>query len=261
MLRQQRLPSLTRVPFPQYDRIYGFNSGAAANYHAMLLSAEKRFGGGLSFKGSYTWAKALTMNGGRTAAGNIGQIQNPLNFKDEKGVTVDNIKQRFVNSLVYELPWGKGKALGSNMNAIADKILGGWTVSAITTFRSGFLARSAGEQRQQLQLSQQQFLPAGSESAIRTWTATVWIPQCSTSMPSTGLGRRRRSRQSALWNRRREHSGGQWHQHLGYGPAEKHRLGRSDTGFSSAGSCSMPSIMRASANLAPTRTQPLPSAV
>ena len=128
----------TRVPFPQYDRIYGFNSGAAANYHAMLLSAEKRFGGGLSFKGSYTWAKALTMNGGRTAAGNIGQIQNPLNFKDEKGVTVDNIKQRFVNSLVYELPWGKGKPLGSNMNAVTDKILGGWTVSAITTFRSGF---------------------------------------------------------------------------------------------------------------------------
>ena len=78
------------------------------------------------------------MNGGRTAAGNIGQIQNPLNFKDEKGVTVDNIKQRFVNSLVYELPWGKGKPIGSNLNSVADKILGGWTVSAITTFRSGF---------------------------------------------------------------------------------------------------------------------------
>ena len=30
----------TRAPFPQYDRIYGFSSGAAANYHAMLLSAK-----------------------------------------------------------------------------------------------------------------------------------------------------------------------------------------------------------------------------
>lgn len=129
---------VTRVPFPQYDRIFGFNSGAAANYNALLLSAERRFADGLSFKGAYTFSKALSFNGGRVTGGNIGQVQNSLNLRDERGVTTDNIKHRFVNSLVYELPWGKGRRSGTNMSPLADKILGGWTVSAITTFRSGF---------------------------------------------------------------------------------------------------------------------------
>ena len=51
-LRLQLLDSITaslpaRLPFPKWDRIAGFSSGAAANYNALLLSAERRFSGGL----------------------------------------------------------------------------------------------------------------------------------------------------------------------------------------------------------------------
>jgi hypothetical protein len=127
----------TRLPFPKYDRIAGFSSGAAANYNALLLSAERRFSDGLSFKGSYTFAKALTINGGRRANGNITQVQDSGNLRPEKGSAADDIRQRFVYNWVYELPWGQGKAWGSNMNPIADKILGGWSVSGIATFRTG----------------------------------------------------------------------------------------------------------------------------
>ncbi len=127
----------TRLPFPQWDRIAGFSSGAAANYNALLLSAERRFSDGLSFKGSYTFAKALTINGGRRANGNITQVQDSANLRSEKGSTADDLRHRFVYNWVYELPWGKGKSLGGSMNPIADKILGGWSVSGIATFRSG----------------------------------------------------------------------------------------------------------------------------
>ena len=127
----------TRLPFPKWDRIAGFSSGAAANYNALLLSAERRFSDGLSFKGSYTFAKALTINGGRRANGNITQVQDSANLRPEKGSAADDIRHRMVYNFVYELPWGKGKALGSNMSPIADKILGGWSVSGIATFRTG----------------------------------------------------------------------------------------------------------------------------
>ena len=75
---------VNRLPFPKYDRIAGFSSGAAANYNALLLSAERRFSAGLSFKGSYTFAKALTINGGRGANGK--SLKSKLRrFRPEKG--------------------------------------------------------------------------------------------------------------------------------------------------------------------------------
>ena len=91
----------------------------------------------MSFKGSYTYGKALTINGGRRANGNVTQVQDSANLRPEKGSVADDLRQRFVFNWVYELPWGKGKALGGNMNPIADKILGGWSVSGIATARTG----------------------------------------------------------------------------------------------------------------------------
>jgi len=50
----------SRVPYPKWGRVYGFSSGAGANYNALLLSAEKRLSHGLTFKAAYTYSKALT---------------------------------------------------------------------------------------------------------------------------------------------------------------------------------------------------------
>jgi hypothetical protein len=40
-------------------------------------------------------------------------------------------------SFVYELPFGKGRKLGSNWNPVLDGILGGWEVNTINTANSG----------------------------------------------------------------------------------------------------------------------------
>ncbi len=80
-------PLATRVPYPQWARIYGFSSGAGANYNALLLSAEKRLSHGLAFKAAYTFSKALTKQGGIMTAGTNAAIQNPLNLKPEASVT------------------------------------------------------------------------------------------------------------------------------------------------------------------------------
>jgi len=39
---------------------------------------------------------------------------------------------------VYELPFGRGKTIGSGMNRAEDAIVGGWQFSGITTVQSGF---------------------------------------------------------------------------------------------------------------------------
>ena len=39
---------------------------------------------------------------------------------------------------IYELPFGRGKALGHNINKVFDAVVGGWSVSPIVSFRTGF---------------------------------------------------------------------------------------------------------------------------
>lgn len=126
-----------RLPFPKWNRVYGFNSSGAANYNALLVTAEKRMGKGLMFKGAYTWSKTLIKNGARSA-GNVGQVQNPFDLRQNDGFSSDNIPHRFTGNFLYELPFGRGKAFGSNMNKIVDFVAGGWALSGILTLHNGY---------------------------------------------------------------------------------------------------------------------------
>jgi hypothetical protein len=42
-----------------------------------------------------------------------------------------------VASYVYNLPIGRGKAVGSGMSRVADAVIGGWELSGIATLRGG----------------------------------------------------------------------------------------------------------------------------
>lgn len=130
-----------RVPFPAWGRVAGFSSGAAANYNALMLTAEKRLSHGLQFKASYTFSKNLTKNGGRMAAGNTANVQNPYDLRNESGYSIDHVPHRFIANYVYQLPFGSGMAIGNNLGGFANRLIGGWTVAGITTIRSGFYLR------------------------------------------------------------------------------------------------------------------------
>ena len=56
----------------------------------------------------------------------------------ERSLAADDIPKSLVINYVYELPVGRGKKLGADMNKFANAILGGWEVSGITTLKDGF---------------------------------------------------------------------------------------------------------------------------
>ena len=88
---------------------------------------------GSTFLAAYTWSKNLG-----TANGQIGgEIQNPYDIKAQYGYVDPDYRHRFVASYTYELPFGRGRMYGSNLNRVVDGVVGGWQTSGIITARTG----------------------------------------------------------------------------------------------------------------------------
>ena len=121
-----------RRPYPEFSGITYIQNAANSNYHSLQARVEKRYSNGLTFLGAYTWSKAL----GDASTLNENAIRNPKCAECEKGRLNFDTRQRFVASYNYELPFGPGKAF--LQNGAAGAIFGGWIISGITTFQTGF---------------------------------------------------------------------------------------------------------------------------
>ena len=104
-----------------------FGSDASDSYNSLQVVADKRFTRGYQFLAHYTWSKAMNYDSDYYA------IDPKLNY----GVTNTDRKHVFVLANLVELPLGKGKALLGDVSGIADRIVGGWSLSGTMTWESG----------------------------------------------------------------------------------------------------------------------------
>jgi hypothetical protein len=138
-------PSLAQalLPYPQYcGPLQGVNENAGnSSYHSFQLKLDKRFRGGLWMLVSYTASKMLTdtetnqpdelaWNG--SGAGTM----SPFERQRNKALSTGDIPQVFTASLVYDLPFGRGKRWANGSKAL-DYVAGGWRLSSITRLHSG----------------------------------------------------------------------------------------------------------------------------
>ncbi len=119
--------------------IYGYHHNGNSIYHGMLAKLEKRFSQGFTLLTSYGYSKTIGDTCGGAAQGNTGGcgFQDIRNLRLERAVDNQDVPHRFVLSGVYEVPFGRGRRLGSSMPAVADAILGGWAIGSIVTNASG----------------------------------------------------------------------------------------------------------------------------
>ena len=114
--------------------------GGFANYHALQAKLERRFRGGLYALNSFVYSKAIDNTGQALEAQGSGGRASPQSFynlRAEKAVS--DFDQTFNNttSIVYELPFGKGRRRLAQMPVAADYIIGGWEVAVINNLWSG----------------------------------------------------------------------------------------------------------------------------
>jgi len=109
---------------------------AYSNYNALEARYEQRMVGGLTLLNSFTWEHSLD-NASASLEGNTPSPQDANNLKAEYAQSDYNLPVANITSLVYDLPFGRGRAFGQHLNPIMDGVLGGWQVSADNTLQAG----------------------------------------------------------------------------------------------------------------------------
>jgi hypothetical protein len=129
-----------RVPDPSFGPITWVDPAGNNNYNGLSIRLEHRFSQGLYFLNSFTWSKALGDSEQVLEAFSGYQAANPQNIYNlhaEYGPSMFDVKLLNVSSVVYDLPFGKGRQFASNLNPVADFLLGGWELNAINTANTG----------------------------------------------------------------------------------------------------------------------------
>ena len=100
---------------------------ASSKYDAFQVKVEKRFSHGLQFLSHYTFAHAYKYDN--------------TYYPDDPAVAYgpdDQVRNSvWVNNVVYELPFGKGRMFAGNSGRAEDLIIGGWQITGTTTWGSG----------------------------------------------------------------------------------------------------------------------------
>jgi hypothetical protein len=126
------IPSID--PYPRLNGILYSSQAGKATFHALNLKAERRFASGFSLLAAYSWAHSIdTDSGGSFGSPNL----NPANFQLDRASSDFDIRHRLVASLLYELPFGKGKQFLNSGPSVVNWMVGGWQLNVIPSFQSG----------------------------------------------------------------------------------------------------------------------------
>ncbi|HTX39262.1 MAG TPA: carboxypeptidase regulatory-like domain-containing protein [Bryobacteraceae bacterium] len=124
-------------------QISGTASIGNQSYNALQALMQKRLSAGLQYSLAYTYSKCMTNNlgyygqGGQSGQSNY-YYQNIYDAAAEWGPCDYDATHNFVANAIYDLPLGRGRAFGRNMNKVADAFIGGWQTSGILSLHTGF---------------------------------------------------------------------------------------------------------------------------
>ncbi len=118
------------ILFGRRDAINNIFFGTNSNYHSLQTKLDRRFSNGFSMTTAYTYAKAIDSVGADN-----GGFRYYINPQRNRARGDGDVRHVFVQSYLYELPFGKGKKFLTS--GPASWIAGGWQVNSIFTLQTG----------------------------------------------------------------------------------------------------------------------------
>jgi hypothetical protein len=138
VLSETQIPQyMLQIPYPQFPGGVTIEPPpiATSEYHAMQLSAEKRYSNGLQFLASFVWSKSMddasAPDDNTTWLGSFSSLVDPNKPWLERSLSTFDIPFVYQFSYTYDLPVGRGKALLGHMPAVLDAIVGGWKTNGV----------------------------------------------------------------------------------------------------------------------------------
>ncbi|MGP0071861.1 MAG: carboxypeptidase regulatory-like domain-containing protein [Bryobacteraceae bacterium] len=131
-------PYAATFPFSTISNIY---DAGLAHYNSLQIKAETKSARyGIYALIGYTYSRSYDTG----LIDGLGSITGANYFPLPGWQTLDwglsqiNLNNNFTASIIYDLPFGKGRKWGSNWNAAANAIAGGWELTVIEKATSGF---------------------------------------------------------------------------------------------------------------------------
>ncbi|MFB3903754.1 MAG: carboxypeptidase regulatory-like domain-containing protein [Acidobacteriota bacterium] len=114
-------------PYPQFGAINAVTTAGASWFHSLQTRLERRMANGFTVSGAYTFGKSM-------------EATSYLNDSDwflEHVISANDRTHVLSASGIYELPFGRGRLLGSQWHPVLNHAFGGWQISAICRSQSG----------------------------------------------------------------------------------------------------------------------------
>ena len=149
------LPNSKNGPYSffhdQFASLYSWRNIGTSDYNALQVTYNARWGANLRGQFNYTFSKSFDE---ASAAERIGPYEGTGGTGDDlngggivinswdplslRGLSDFNAYHQINANLVYHLPFGKGQALVGNARPLLDALVGGWHVSGVFRWTSGF---------------------------------------------------------------------------------------------------------------------------
>ncbi len=128
----------------QFHSLYAWRSIANANYNSLQVSLRKMMGHGVQFDVNYAYSKSIDLSSSAERVGpwsGLAQGSNIINSwvpNQLRGVSDFDTTHQFNTNFIFEMPFGRGKAFAKGVNGIGNAIVGGWQLSGLARWTSGF---------------------------------------------------------------------------------------------------------------------------
>ena len=131
----------------QATTMYAWSSIGNSSYNGLQASLRKQLGSGIQFDLNYTYSKSIDITSNATRLGfsssvNIGapgsRLMNAFDPNGRRAVSDFDTTHQINADWVADLPFGKGKRFGGNVSGVLNGFIGGWQLSGLMRWTSGF---------------------------------------------------------------------------------------------------------------------------
>ena len=125
-----------------FNDVRTFEGRANSAYDSLQAKLEKRYSKGLIGTLAYTWSHNRDNSSGLFGSpgdqrGSVGGPLNALNLNADRSDSALDHRHTFVASVLWDLPFGKGKKFGGSSSEMADKVIGGWQWNIVLNGTTG----------------------------------------------------------------------------------------------------------------------------